>query len=311
MFLGKKVFVTGATGFIGINLINRLAHLGANIGTFVLDEEHTLPKSVKIYRGNIESSKDVERAVKRFNPEYVFHLAAQPLVGVAMSHPLDTLSTNIMGTANVMQALVGTNVKAVVMVSTDKVYGSYDRDILESDTLLGTGHPYDTSKMCGDFITQMYARCYNVPVVIVRSGNIYGEGDTNYDRLIPGIIFAALNGEKFVIRSDGNMVRDYIYVEDVLDAYITLLRGVEKKKIPYGAAVNIGAQTPMSVFEIVGIVSSFMGDIDFVVADNAVNEIPYQHLDWSYAKELGWTPQTSIYGGIQKTIRWHTLVQRG
>ena len=303
---GKKVFVTGATGFVGQNVVERLSDLGATVGALVLDEESRPKKNTIIFRGNIQNYLDVERAVKRFSPDYVIHLAAQPLVNVAILSPLDTLSSNINGSVNLLQSLVGEHARAIIFMSTDKVYGSNSVNASEMTELNGAGHPYDVSKHCADLIAQMYANVFCLPIIIVRSGNIYGAGDSNYSRLIPGAIKSALLGVPLDLRSDGTMVRDYIHVDDVIDAFLILLDGIENKAIPHGSAVNLGSRIPASVLDVIGEVRKLMdGAPEVNIVNDAEHEIPHQHLNWSYAERLGWTPKTSMEDGIRKTIQWH------
>lgn len=303
---GKRVFATGGTGFIGSHLTQRLAGLGVELGLFIHAKES--PLSARRIYGDLRDSSNLFHFLRGFQPEIIFHLAAQPLVRVAMEEELRTLQTNIDGTYNLLHACKGLeSLKAFVHVSTDKVYGEFDDTVSEENELHGVNHPYNASKLCGDVIAQMYAKAFDIPVIICRSGNIYGEGDENLDRLIPGAIVSALKGESLIIRSDGKMVRDYIYVDDIIDAYLLLAETISKDKNWQGKAVNFGAEEPMSVLDVVHEVLGATNRIDLVpkIMNTARLEIPYQHLDWGLARSLGWNPKIGLEEGLRKTIPWY------
>lgn len=307
---GAKVFITGATGFIGSHLTKKMVGLGADVAVFVLDEEGEIPSGVStVFRGNLQDLPDVQRALGRFQPEYVFHLAAQPLVDTALMFVADTLYSNVCGSINLLQACLDAKIflKGVVFVSTDKVYGQFDGAVNEEAPLLGVNHPYNVSKLCADLIAQMYANVFDLPIVICRSGNIYGPGDKNLNRLVPGAIVSAIKGKQFVVRSDGKMTRDYIYVDDIVDAYLLLAETVSKKQEWRGRAVNFGATEPISVLRVVDDVLLAANRVDLppLIMNTAKFEIQNQHLDWSDAKELGWIPKTNLRDGIAASIPWY------
>lgn len=309
-WVGKKVFITGATGFIGKHLTRRMLDLGADVGIFVLDEENKIPNETNVvFRGNLQDLPDVQRAVCRFRPEYVFHLAAQPIVNTALLSVADTLYSNICGSIGLLQSCLEAKdkLRGLVFVSTDKVYGEFDGDASEEAPLRGVNHPYNVSKLCGDVIAQMYANVFDLPIIICRSGNIYGAGDKNLDRIIPGTIVSALRGKNPVIRSDGKMTRDYIYIDDIVDAYLLLAEVVSEKTEWRGRAVNFGSVEYSSVNEVVDEILSAAGRIDLIpqIMNTAKFEIPHQHLNWNDAKELGWTPKTKLSDGIRLSIPWY------
>lgn len=309
----KKVLVTGGTGFIGSNLVARLIEMEVDLALFVLDEETPLPENVTIFRGNIQDAPDVERTITRFQPEYVFHLASQPLVDTALINVYDTLDSNIRGTINLLQSCVAyaKHLKGMVVVSTDKVYGdSFTGKVDENSPLLGTGHPYEVSKTCADLIAQMYARVFSLPIVISRSGNIYGKGDRNWDRLIPGAFKSAMTDIPPIIRSNGKYIRDYIYVEDIVDGYLLLMDGLLNGKIRNGTAINFGSNQSTSVLDIVHLILKITGKISLapIVQNSAKFEIPNQTLNWEWARELGWEPKTPIEIGLEKSYEWYKNV---
>lgn len=308
----QSVLVTGGTGFIGSHLLRTLDALGVRPSLFVLDyERQTLPAGSSIYHGNLADLHDCLRIVGRVNPEIVFHLAAQPLVDTAMDSVIDTMESNVRGAYNFLEACrnVGKRIKAIVWISTDKVYGSQPDAYDESSPLVGFDHPYDASKLCGDLLAQTYARAFQMPIVIVRSGNIYGEGDLHWDRLIPGTIRSALLGKPPLIRSNGLLKRDYIYAGDIIHAYLKTLSAALQGKLAAGAAVNFGAMQSHTVLDVVHKILAVTErpDLAPVIQDHARNEIPEQHVTFDFARtDLGWEPLVNLEHGIHKTVDWYT-----
>ncbi len=308
----RSILVTGGTGFIGSHLVGALDALGVRSSLFVLDyERQTLPFNSSIYHGNLADLHDCLRIVGRVNPEIVFHLAAQPLVDTAMDSVIDTMESNVRGAYNLLEACrnVGKRIKTIIWISTDKVYGNQPKAYDESSALMGYDHPYDASKLCGDLLAQTYARAFNMPIVIVRSGNIYGEGDLHWDRLIPGTIRSALFGEPPLIRSNGLLRRDYIYAGDIIHAYMKTLSAALQGKLAAGTAINFGAMRSHTVLDVAQKILSALGRTDLapVVQDAARHEIPEQHVSYEFAKTaLGWEPAIDLDLGLQKTVEWYT-----
>lgn len=307
-----RILITGGTGFIGSHLVQRLVGLGQQVDSVSLGSYFSgistglgLP-GVVYHTADLSDRDACDRIISRLEPDYVFHLAAQPLVETALRSPMDTFETNIRGAFNLLQALHYYGAaKGVVWVSTDKVYGSYKTEVRETDPLLGFGHPYDVSKMCADVLAQTFAICYKLPVVITRSGNIYGPGDPNNDRLIPETIRSTLAGDPVQVRSNGKFVRDYIYVDDIVDAFLYALSGLSSKKLKYGEVVNFGSERAYSVAEIIDTVLEITNRVDLVpqILNTEKHEIPYQHLNFDKARDLlGWTPKTSLVEGLKKTL---------
>ncbi|MGA7291349.1 MAG: NAD-dependent epimerase/dehydratase family protein, partial [Terriglobales bacterium] len=218
----RPVFVTGGTGLLGSWLVKRLIDGGANVVCLVRD---WVPQSelvrnrsieqVKTVRGDVTDRELIERALGEYEIEVVFHVAAQAIVGIANRNPISTFSTNIQGTWSLLEACRRSpKVESIVVASSDKAYGAQERLPYNEAMPLQGRHPYDVSKSCADLIGQTYAASYNLPVAITRCGNFYGGGDLNWNRVVPGTIRSALRGERPVVRSDGNFVRDYFYIED-------------------------------------------------------------------------------------------------
>lgn len=310
----KSILVTGGTGFIGRHLVTRLLELGADVSLLVLDEENSLDSLTRchVYRGNIQDAPDVARVVNRVQPEFIFHLASQPLVTLSTTNVLDTLDSNIRGTINLFQACVDSakNLKGVVHVSTDKVYGDLSHGATEDTKLYGINNPYDVSKVCADYIAQMYAQAFNLPIIIARSGNIYGEGDTHWDRLIPYLFKSCLNNTPIIIRSSDKYMRDFIYVDDIVDAYLALMENIVKSPHLIGQAINFGSEKPYSVGEIIHQILKLTNTVGLPVTyeNRVTNEILSQHLVWNWAKELGWKPKTSLEVGLEKTYQGYKLL---
>lgn len=307
-----EILVTGGTGFIGSHLVHALGRLGARPSLFALDDERpTLPVSGPIFHGDLADLHDCLRIVGRVNPEIVFHLAAQPLVDTALDSVIDTMESNVRGAYNLLESCrnVGKRIKAIVWISTDKVYGNQPHAYQEDSPLMGYDHPYDASKLCGDLLAQTYARAFHLPVVIVRSGNVYGEGDLHWDRLIPGTIRSALFGKPPLLRSNGLLKRDYIYAGDIVRAYLKVLFAALQGKLPAGAAINLGAVRSHTVLEVTRLILNAVGQPDLAphIDDHARHEIPEQHVNYEFAKTLlGWEPLVDLEHGLRKTVDWYT-----
>jgi len=312
---GKKVFVTGATGLMGSWLVKALMHQGADIVALVRDR---VPKSMLVREGlidqittvsgDLESLPTLERAIAEYNPHTVFHLAAQPLVQVAKRDPVGTLRANVMGTWNVMEACRLTGRAHVVVASSDKAYGATDNLPYRETHPLQGRYPYDVSKSCTDLVAQMYAATYGVKTAIARCGNLFGGGDLNFDRTIPGLIKATLANERFVIRSDGQFVRDFLYVKDAAESYLILGQRLSEDNSISGEAFNFSLEERLTVLEIVQMALRIMGrsDLDPVIQNIVTTEVREQYLDASKARErLGWKPKYSMEEGIRETVEWY------
>jgi len=304
---GKKILVTGGAGFIGSHLVSDLVALKNTV--VVIDnlssgkKENVHPKAI-FYNADVRD-KNIYNIFKKENPSVVFHLAAQPLVEEAYKNPFEAIETNVMGTVNVLEACrQQKNIVSIIMVSSDKAYGkSENLPYKETHALTGT-HPYDASKSAADVIATAYFQTYGMPIVITRFSNVFGPGDANFSRVIPGAIEALLKNKTLLIRSDGTLVREYTYIQDISQGCIALVQESAKHK---GHAFNFGSNNVFSVIEVVEKMGEILGKkIKYKVLNTAKNEIPKQYLDWSKAKEkLGWAPKTSFEEGIKKTFAWH------
>jgi CDP-glucose 4,6-dehydratase len=312
---GKTVFVTGATGLMGGWLVKALMHEGAEIVALIRDQapkcmlvREGLIGRIATISGDLECLPTMQRAIAEYSPHAVFHLAAQPLVQVAKRDPVGTLRANVMGTWNVMEACRLAGTSSVVVASSDKAYGASENLPYRETHPLQGRYPYDVSKSCTDLVAQMYAATYGVKTAIARCGNLFGGGDLNFSRTIPGLIKATLAGEPFVIRSDGKFVRDFLYVKDAAECYLILGEKLAEDPSISGEAFNFSLGERLTVLEIVHMTLAIMGRTDLkpVIQNIASSEIREQYLDASKAGErLGWQPHYGMKEAISETIDWY------
>ncbi|MBI3036807.1 GDP-mannose 4,6-dehydratase [Candidatus Woesearchaeota archaeon] len=309
----KNVFVTGGNGFVGSWLVNELVKKEANVTCIVRDpvkgsnlEFLGIADQVNTVKGSIEDYNAVEKAMKETGAEVCFHLAAQAIVGTANKTPLPTFETNIKGTWNVLEACRQLGVKRTMVASSDKAYGEHEKLPYKEDFCLNGLTPYEASKSCADLLARAYAKTYGLPVAVTRCGNIYGGGDLNWSRIIPGTIKAVLNNESPIIRSDGTPIRDYIYVLDVVAAYLAAAEQLDKEEVA-GEAFNFGTETPVSVLELAKKIITVAGKkVELQILNEAKNELQKQYLDWTKARTvLGWQPQFGLDDGLKETIKWY------
>ena len=303
----RPVFVTGATGLVGGWLVKRLLDAGADVVCLVRDwvPDCEMMRSkdlerVKVVRGDIRDQAILERAMGEYEINTVIHLAAQTIVGIANRNPVGTFESNIQGTWCVLEAARRSPlVKAVVCASSDKAYG--DQEVLpySEDTPLQGQHPYDVSKSCSDLITYTYAKSYGLPVVTTRCGNFYGGGDLNWNRIVPGTIRSALRGQAPIIRSDGQFVRDYFYVEDGANVYMQLAEALIGRPELKGEAFNFSNEIQVTVVELVERIMQQMNmDVKPEIRNEASNEIRHQYLSADKARKmLDWKPLFTLDRG--------------
>lgn len=314
-WLNKNVFVTGCTGLLGSWLTGELINRGANVIGLVRDY---IPQS-RIYResfinkinvvsGSLEDYYVVERALNEYEVEVVFHLGAQTIVPIANNNPFSTFESNIKGTWVLLEACRrNKQVKKIIVASSDKAYGEHKILPYTEEMPLAGKNPYDVSKSCADLIAQMYFHHYGLPVCVTRCGNLFGGGDLNFNRIVPGTIRSVFYGERPIIRSDGKYVRDYFYVKDAAKACILLAEKMDDISI-VRQAFNFGNDTPMTVLEITKEILSLMNRLDLepIILNEAKGEILEQYLSAKKAREmLGWKPAFSLSDGLVETIAWY------
>ena len=313
---GRKVFVTGATGIVGSWLVKRLADVGASVVALVRDwdPQTELIRSGDVMRtsvvsGRLEDYATLERAINEHEVDTVFHLGAQPIVTTALRNPLPTFEANIRGTYNLLDAcrVHQSLVKRIVVASSDKAYGDAPVLPYTEDMPANGRHPYDVSKSCTDLLSLTYAHTYGLPITVARCGNIYGGGDLNWSRIVPGTIRSLYRGERPIIRSNGLFTRDYIYVQDVVDGYLRLAERCTDEGVR-GEAFNFSPETRVTVIEITKIIQRLMHreDLEPAILDQARGEIRDQYLDSSKAKQrLAWSARHTLESGLGETIAWY------
>jgi CDP-glucose 4,6-dehydratase len=317
----RSVLVTGCTGLLGSWLAKALIDRGARVAGFIRDwvPESELfrsgaDKRIAIARGDITDQAELERVLGEYEIEVVFHLAAQTIVGIANRNPVSTFDANIRGTWTLLEACRRSPaVRSVIVASSDKAYGTHDALPYSEDAPLQGRHPYDVSKSCADLISKCYAVTYKLPVCVTRCGNLYGGGDLNWNRIVPGTIRSALRGERPIIRSDGSYIRDYFYVEDGVHAYLALAEQLTARPELAGEAFNFSNEIQVTVLELVNEILRIGGyeSLEPEVLGEAQHEIKHQYLDAGKARRmLNWTPQFNLEEGLEKTWKWYRKVLR-
>ena len=313
----KRVLITGANGFVGSWLCRRLIDEGAVVVALIRDHipgsnfyRLGLERRVDIVSGGVEDFSLLSRTVAEYEVESCFHLAAQAIIGVANHSPLSTFEANVRGTWNLLESLrLGKGVRAVVIASSDKAYGCHEKLPYTEDTPLQPLYPYDTSKACADLIARSFFHTFGLPVAVTRFANIYGGGDLNFSRIVPGTIRSVLQGVDPVIRSDGTPERDFIHVDDVVDLYLEIGRRLPADGVS-GGVFNGGHNRPVKVLDLVEKIITLSGKKgvrpDIRGKGIGHGEIDRQWLDATKAKEvLGWQPQIGLEEGLSRTIEWY------
>ncbi|MEK6227877.1 MAG: GDP-mannose 4,6-dehydratase [Actinomycetota bacterium] len=319
-YAGRTVLVTGAQGFVGCWLAERLLDAGATVVALRRDFEPDsrfatdgIERRCVIAQADILDYEDILRVLNEHLVSAVFHLAAQTIVSTANRSPLSTFETNVRGTWLLLEAcravgVVGDAVESVVVASSDKAYGDHEQLPYREDFPLQPRYPYDASKACADLIARSYAHTYELPVAVTRLANIYGGGDVNWSRIVPGTARSLVAGERPVIRSDGTPERDYIHVDDAVDAYLTVAASLQRPELR-GRAWNAGSGTALSAREVVDRLISVSGrevEPDVQGAGNPRGEIQRQSLDSTRIREeLGWEPRRSLDDGLAATWKWY------
>ena len=313
---GRRVLVTGATGLLGGHLAETLLARGADVVCLVRDwvprarsiEEARIERATKV-RGELEDLAVLVRTLNEHEIDTVLHAGAQTIVGTASRSPVSTFESNVRGTWNVLEAcrLADGLVKRVVVASSDKAYGAQPKlPYVESMPLEGR-EPYEVSKSCTDLLAQSYSHAYRLPVAILRCGNIYGGGDLNWSRIIPGTIRSFLHGERPIIRSDGRFIRDYLYVKDVVGACLAVADRLDDPGVQ-GQGFNFSPQKPLTVLEVVEAIAREMKaeKLKPIIQNAATGEIRDQYLSAAKAKRLlGWRAAYTLQKGLAETVDWY------
>jgi CDP-glucose 4,6-dehydratase len=316
----RSVAVTGGTGFVGSHVVAALCDLKANVVVVVRDDvphgsvhQRWWDKVTRV-RGDVRDQELMERVLGEAEVRTVLHLAAQTQVGVANQNPISSLDSNIRGTWSVLEAVRRSpSVQQTVAASSDKAYGTQPVLPYTEAMPLSAVHPYDVSKAAADMITVSYAHSFDVTVAVTRCGNFYGPGDTNWERLFPGTIRLLLEGKRPVIRSDGTLTRDYLYVEDGARSYLQLTEALAARRELSGEAFNFSDERPMTVLEVVDLMQAAMGtSLEPDIRATASGEISHQYLSAEKARTtLGWRPEYTMEEGLERTVAWYRATLGG
>lgn len=313
---GSSVLVTGAQGFVGCWLAERLLDADARVVVPRRDVEPTarfladgIQDRCVVVPADVEDRAALVRVLNEHGVDTVFHLAAQTIVGTANRSPLATFEANVRGTYVLLDACreLG-SVERIVVASSDKAYGSHDELPYREDMALQPRYPYDVSKACADMVARSFAATYDMPVAVTRLANVYGGGDLNWSRIVPDSCRALARGEAPVIRSDGSPERDYIHVDDAVDAYLAVAGSLDRPPLR-GRAWNAGSGAPLSVRALVErLIAAAGADVEPDVRGDGVpaGEIDRQYLDSTAIREqLGWRPAVALDDGLRRTYEWY------
>ncbi|MEW9700321.1 CDP-glucose 4,6-dehydratase [Paenibacillus sp. SI8] len=335
-WLGKRVLITGHTGFKGSWLSLWLQRLGASVTGYALLPaegrslfmQASVEDGITSIEGDVRDLFRLNDAVKRCQPDIIFHLAAQPLVRVSYQAPVETFAVNVIGTANVLEsARSNDTVKVVINVTSDKCYENRERlwPYREEDRL-GGYDPYSASKACAEIVSDAYRKSFFSDSLIalstVRSGNVIGGGDWAQDRLVPDLIKGLLDGKPRAVR-DPEAVRPWQHVLDPLHGYLLLAEKMYAEGGRLAEAWNFGPDTvrPMSVGEVASELLTCWGDRFSLLQEaqpakssnrKEPHEAHYLALDCSKAKSrLGWKPHLDTKEAIQWTVDWYQTYAGG
>jgi CDP-glucose 4,6-dehydratase len=319
-FRNTTALVTGAQGFIGCWLAERLLDEGARV---VVPRRSVEPRSrfrsegieerCSIVDADVLDQHAIAAALADHGVDLVFHLAAQPIVGIANRSPYSTWESNIRGTYALLEACRtvaegGGETPGVVVASSDHAYGDHEELPYREDFAFKALYPYDVSKACADIVARSYAEVTGLPVAVTRMANTFGGGDLNWSRIVPDSARALVAGRPPVIRSDGTPERDYLYVEDAVDAYLAVARSLDDPS-NHGAAWNVGMGQPVSVLELVETLIEASGsEVEPEIRGPAVPpaEIDRLYPDSTAIRErLDWAPTRDLKSGLEVTYRWY------
>lgn len=310
LFKNKHIAITGATGFFGSHITKYFIDNGAKVFCLIRNEmaDQKLPDKVNKIYGDLVNKDDVEFFIDRAQPDIFIHLAAQTQAYDAIRNPFFTFNTNINGTLNVLESLrVFNKCKSILIASSDKTYGELvSNEYTENHPLNGL-YPYDSSKSITDVLCNSYRATYEMPIVTIRPCNIYGPGDLNYQRIIPAAIKAYVTGEKFTLRNGGKDIREYIHVDDVLSAYVSIIEyGYNNNKYLVDPSFNVSSGDRISTGDMLKLIEKHLGKIDSVIENEKHVEIKNQAMNSNLLKiKTGWEPKKNLNESIKEVIDWY------
>ena len=329
----KKVFLTGHTGFKGAWMLGMLNQLGAKVKGYALapktphDLYHLIDgdQLCDSIIADLRDASRLEKEMESFQPDYVFHLAAQPLVRESYKDPRETYEVNVIGTLNVLEALKKVNQKcSVVMITTDKVYFNHEWSFAyrENDEL-GGKDPYSASKACSELVIQSYQHAFfpvdqlhkhQKSIAVARAGNIIGGGDWSDNRLIPDFVRAVYVDASIKIRSP-KAVRPWQHALDPINGYLKLGQALNSDPISFSTPFNFGPKTQdcVDVESVINQCISYWkkGTLEIVNEDKEMRESHFLMLDTAKVeRELNWIPKLNLSQGLHKTIDWYASFQK-
>ena len=319
----KKVLITGIDGFVGSNLAKKLTSCGAKVNGIIQKPNkrsllyiEKIDKKCKLFKGDLVDQNFVKKILKK-NFEVIFHLAAQVEVGVANSNPFNTWESNIRGTYTLLNNLLGNKkIKSIIMASSDKSYGTYPKSLLpyKEHYTSRAIFPYDVSKACADMISKSYSsELFKLPIITTRFSNIFGPGQLHFSALIPDIMKSLILNKKFIPRGDGSDLRDYVYINDIVDLYLLLSKNLYKKPKLRGEIFNAGINKPISVKEVISkfyLARNKKEELKIIFklmkSKKSKGEIPYQYMDHEKLKKyFGWKPKYEFDETINDLFEWY------
>lgn len=322
-WINKKILITGIDGFVGSNLSKRLISLGSNVSGIIQKKNkrsllyyEKINHKCKLYKGDMTEKKFIDNITKK-NFEIVFHLAAQVEVGVANKGPFKTWESNIRGTYTLLDSLRKNNkIKSIIVASSDKSYGTYPKNKLpyKENYPSKAIYPYDVSKACADMITRSYTSdLFKLPIIVTRFSNIYGPGQLHFSALIPDIVRSLIKNKNFIPRGDGQDLRDYVYIDDIIDLYLLLSKNLYFKPILRGEIFNAGINKPIKVKDVVKKFYLYKGEekklnqiINLMKLKKTKGEIPFQYMDYKKLKKyFGWSPKYKFDDTIKVVYAWY------
>ena len=317
MIKNKLFLVTGCYGFVAQHLIHNLL-LNNNRVIGIYNKKYQLKifnnknyinkKKLIVKKVDIRDKKALTNLFKKYKFDYCYHLAAISQVLTSNQSPEETYEINVFGTINLLESakLYRPKIK-FIFSSSDKAYGSSKKLPYKEDFPLNGLNPYDASKACADIISRSYAKAFNLQVCVTRFVNIYGPGDVNWDRIIPGTIKSLINNKKPILRSNGRFLRDYLFIDDVVNGYIMLGKAMQNKKVK-GIAINFGSGKPITVLNLVKKMLKINNNNSkfYIIKNKVKNEIKDQYSGYQLAKEtMNWKPKISLEEGLIKTFSWY------
>lgn len=309
---GRRVFVTGANGFICAWLIEELLNAGAEVVGYdrsaagALDLHPGLRDRMTLELGDLSDQPKMERLLSEYGIQTLYHLAAQSSISISSRSPVPAFESNIRGTWCVLDAARAYGkLDSIAVASSLTAYGEQESSPFDESFPLNGNDPYAASKVCTDVIARCYAATYNMPIVAARTANIFGPADPHLDHIIPGTLLSLLRGERPVIRSDGSPSKGYLFVSDIVQAYVLLGERAVGLDVR-GRAFNFHPDRPTSVLDLVKLMIKVADRPD--IKPNVTRQSENREHVWlanERAKRiLGWEQRVSLEDGLRDTLTW-------